>query len=80
MINETTGERTIIEMKKQKKLFYKICGIMVWLPIIFLGINMSPLKLTDWNYTVLVCEWISLSAFGFAWMVKGKAFEKMNEE
>ncbi len=58
-----------------KKIFYRVCAFMVWLPIIALGVLMKfDLKLT--NYDIFIGEWISLFFFGISWLVKGKGLEK----
>ena len=67
----TRGER----VTTAKKRFYKLCGVMVCLPIGFLGASFIW-EFTDYEYLVLVCEWIALTFFGMAWLVKGKAFER----
>mgnify|MGYP003686495823 CR=1 FL=1 len=59
----------------RKKIFYRFCAFMVWLPIIALGVLMKfDLKFT--NYDIFIGEWISLFFFGISWLVKGKGLEK----
>ncbi len=57
------------------KVFYRICGVMVWIPLAVLGIEFATGKHFS-AYDVYICECISLGFFGMAWLVKGKAFRK----
>jgi len=57
------------------KIFYKFCAIMVWLPLLILGIKfMFSLEWT--MYDVFILECVSLGFFGAAWLVKGKTFKR----
>ncbi len=57
------------------KLFYKFCAIMVWLPLVILGIKFIFHK--EWTpYDVFILECVALGFFGFAWLVKGKTFKR----
>jgi len=57
------------------KWFYKACAIMVWLPLVAVGMELVfAFEFTV--YDVFICECISLFFFGMAWLVKGKAFER----
>ena len=58
-----------------KKIFYKTCGIMVWLPIIALGVLIG-VDTQFTNYDIFIAEWIALFFFGISWLVKGKALQK----
>ena len=60
---------------RRKKIFYKICGVMVWLPLIALGILIALDKQLT-NYDIFIGEWISLFFFGISWLVKGKGLQK----
>lgn len=71
----TKGDKT----NKLKINFYRFCGVMVWLPVLFLGFNFK-FEFVKNEYIVLICEWIALLFFGFAWMVKGKTFEKLKND
>lgn len=64
----TKGNTTSI-----KKIFYKICGIMVWLSLVILGI----LIFTDniGKYGVFIGECVALFFFGISWLVKGKGLK-----
>jgi hypothetical protein len=57
------------------KIFYKLCGIMVWLPLVIIGFEILINKVCT-QYDVFICECISLGFFGFAWLVKGKTFKR----
>lgn len=56
------------------KIFYKICAILIWIPLLVMGITfIFNLEWTE--YIVYICECISLCFFGIAWLVKGKTFK-----
>ena len=60
---------------RKMKRFYKFCAIMVWLPLLILGIEFATGKhLTP--YDVFICECVALVFFGIAWLVKGKTFKR----
>jgi len=66
-----TKGNTTPKMKK----FYKLCAYGVWIPILILAMEFAfNIQLTD--YDVFIMECFSLGFFGFAWLVKGKAFKK----
>lgn len=66
-----TKGNTTVKMKR----FYKFCALMVWIPLLVLGIKFGfKLELTE--YIVYICECISLGFFGMAWLVKGKTFKR----
>lgn len=59
----------------KKKIFYRICGVAIWVSIAALGIFMIfALELT--KYDVFILECVALVFFAVAWLVKGKAFQK----
>lgn len=57
------------------KLFYRFCAVLIWIPLLVLGITMG-FKLDVGEYMVFICECISLGFFGIAWLVKGKTFKR----
>lgn len=58
-----------------KKVFYRFCAIMVWIPLLILGIEFT-FKIKWTMYDVYFLECISLGFFGMAWLVKGKALKR----
>lgn len=57
------------------KIFYKSCAILIWIPLVALGIKFAfNLYLTE--HIVFICECLSLVFFGMAWLVKGKTFKR----
>ena len=66
-----TKGNTSLNMKK----FYKFCAVMVWVPLVILGIIFA-FKLELTKHIVYICECISLGFFGTAWLVKGKTFKR----
>lgn len=66
-----TKGRTTAKMR----VFYKFCAIMVWLPLVILGLKF--IFNLEWTpYDVFILECVSLVFFGIAWLVKGKMFER----
>lgn len=51
------------------KRFYRFCAFMVWLPLVVVAII---LIFGETEYGVLIGEWVSLTFFGLAWLVKGR--------
>lgn len=59
----------------KKKIFYRICGIAIWVSIVATGIvTFVDLELT--KYDIFIGECIALVFFAVAWLIKGKAFQK----
>lgn len=58
-----------------KKVFYRFCALMVWLPLLLIGLKFAFDK--EWTQVdVFILECVSLIFFGAAWLVKGKALER----
>ncbi len=61
--------------KPKMKIFYKFCAILIWIPLIILGIKFAfSIEMSE--YIVFICECISLGFFGIAWLVKGQTFKR----
>lgn len=56
---------------------YKASGIIVWASLVGIGIYLWLKKEGDFEYGVLVGEIIALTAFGIAWLVKGRVNEML---
>lgn len=69
--------------KLQRNKIYRICGWVMLVSIVIVGVNMLFLDQTEpWNnYPItLIFEWVALWAFGISWIVKGEMFleDKVN--
>lgn len=74
---KTDSKKTPSPEKLLRNKIYRICGIVMLVSIILVGIDMvflkdfAPLKNIP---VVLIFEWIALWAFGISWIVKGEMF------
>lgn len=71
------------EKKKAEIAIYKCCGYTVWacigiLLVQFVGERFGA-KLHISRYDVFILETIAVTAFGFSWLVKGKALKDIVE-
>ena len=65
--------------KLQRNNIYRICAYFIWGSILVLILNFAFNIISDEAFPqfVYTCEVVALWAFGFAWMVKGKALDKI---
>ena len=69
--NRFTKGKTSAKMK----IFYKFCGVMVWLVLGVLGFMIyTHSEFT--KFDVFLGEWIALFFFGISWLVKGKGLRR----
>lgn len=62
--------------KKIRNIIYRVCGIgMLVLEVAFVIVRLVGAP----GYTVMILEILLLSLFGFAWLVKGRAFPFLND-
>lgn len=67
----TRGDQTI-PLKKKRNLIYRVCGIGVWLSLLFLGFDIwFELEITEFD--IYLGETLALIFFGSAWLTKSKA-------
>ncbi len=69
--------------KKIRNIIYKICGILILVAAISMGV-MSTSYVKQYlpvNFPVgMICEFIMFTSFGFAYLVKSEAINKFNDE
>lgn len=54
--------------KRQRNVVYRTCGLVMLGAMVAIPITRGLFHLP---YSLLACEWITVMAFGFAWLVKG---------
>lgn len=65
------------EQKVKRNRIYRVCG---WVIVAFELLVLAN-SLAGWpHYLTIVYEAVMLSAFSMAWLVKGEAFAKLNDE
>ena len=69
------GEMT--ERKKLRNKIYRFCGYGM---LVMMGLFVVAKLFHAPGWTVMVVEIILLHLFGFAWLVKGEAFPRFNDE
>ncbi len=69
------------EKKRQRNLVYRICGIVIFAFSIILALHATPLFswVPEWFPYTWFCEFIMLTAFSVAWLVKSESIRKLND-
>ena len=72
----TKYRNTMTERKKLRNKVYRICGYsMLALEVVFIVTRLTPCP----GYMAMILEILLLLLFGFAWLVKGRAFPFLND-
>ena len=72
----TKSRNTMTERKKLRNKVYRFCGYsMLALEAVFIVTRVTPCP----GYWAMILEILLLLLFGFAWLVKGRAFPFIND-
>ncbi|MCB9262527.1 MAG: hypothetical protein H6607_09150 [Flavobacteriales bacterium] len=63
--------------KKNRNRLYRICGIGVWVSLLFAGLSIKFDVLQVSKIDVFIYETAALWFFGTAWLIKGEALKKL---
>jgi hypothetical protein len=81
LFKQTSGNPT--RQKLQRNRIYTACGWTIYAAMALQAMLMSvhwykptTMPKYDSGHHLLICEWICLWAFGYAWLIKGEAFFK----
>ncbi len=69
------------EKKRQRNIVYKVCGIVIFVFAVFLALHKTPLFawVPAWFPYTWFCEFIMLTAFSVAWLVKSESVKALND-
>lgn len=72
----TKSKGTMTKEKKTRNSIYRICGLVIILCLLAIGLYGFSTDESSWSRykPVFWLEWIALIAFGFSWLVKGEFF------
>ena len=69
------------EKKRQRNLVYRVCGITIFAFAVFLVLKRTPVFawVPGWFPYTWFCEFIMLTAFSVAWLVKSESIKQLND-
>jgi hypothetical protein len=79
----TKTNKPINRMGRQKKLrntLYKLCGWIMVLCLVLIGISKPVLKVSETSTLTFWMETVALVAFGFSWLTKGDGVGVLNDK
>ena len=77
----TIGSNEPTEKKLLRNKIYRTCGILILVGSAFIALGGFPPfnKIPKWFPYTMICEFVLLSSFGFAYLVKSEAINKFND-
>lgn len=77
----TIGNNEPTEKKKLRNNIYIVCGILIIIGALLIAFSIVPPfnRIPKWFPFTMICEFVLLTAFGFAYLVKSEAINKFND-